>query len=95
MNKRRLTKSNNRIFSGVLGGIADYFSVDPTLVRIIYTILSVCSTVFPGLVLYIVLSIIMPAPNSYRDNREDYSSKYQFDDMYSNRKQKKDDWSDF
>ncbi len=58
--EKKLTKSNERKISGVCGGIAEYFDVDPTLVRVAYALLSVCSSGFPGLILYIVLAIVMP-----------------------------------
>ena len=40
---KRLTKSDNRMIAGVCGGIAEYFVLDPTLVRIGYCLLSLCS----------------------------------------------------
>lgn len=59
--KNRLTKSkSNRMVSGVLGGISDYIGIDPTIVRVIYVVLTFCTTVFPGIVLYFVLAMIMP-----------------------------------
>lgn len=58
--EKKLTKSNERKISGVCGGLAEYFDVDPTLVRVAYALLSVCSSGFPGLILYIVLAIVMP-----------------------------------
>lgn len=58
--EKRLTKSNDRMLCGVCSGIAEYFDVDPTLVRVGYAALSVFSTCFPGLLLYIILAIIMP-----------------------------------
>ena len=59
MNKR-LTRSSNRMLAGVCGGIADYFEIDPTLVRVGYAALSVFSAGFPGLLLYIILCVVMP-----------------------------------
>ena len=44
---------------GVLGGIANYFDVDPTIVRIIYSVLTVC-TAFSGIILYPILWLIIP-----------------------------------
>lgn len=68
--KRRLTKSsNNKVISGVLGGIADYFGIDPTIVRVVYVILSVLSQAFPGVLVYICLAIIMP------DGKKDVRSR--------------------
>ncbi|MBR1716506.1 MAG: PspC domain-containing protein [Paludibacteraceae bacterium] len=59
--EKRLTKSNNKMLAGVCAGIAEYFSIDPTVVRVAYAVLSVFSTGFPGLLLYLILMIIMPA----------------------------------
>lgn len=57
---KKLTKSNDKIISGVCSGIAEYFDLDPTLVRVAYAALSVFSAGFPGLILYIILAVIMP-----------------------------------
>ena len=58
MNKR-LMRSNEKIIGGVCGGIAEYFDVDPTLVRVAYLVLTFC-TVFSGILLYPLLWIVMP-----------------------------------
>lgn len=57
---RRLTKSSDRMIAGVCGGIADYFDLDPTLVRVGYALLTVFSMAFPGVLLYVLLCFIMP-----------------------------------
>jgi len=62
MNKK-LTKSNNRTICGVCGGLAEYFDLDPTLVRVGYLALSLLAAAFPGLLLYILMAIIMPNKN--------------------------------
>ncbi len=59
---RRLTLSDSRMLGGVCGGIAEYFSLDPTLVRIAYALLSVF-TAFSGLLVYILLYWIIPSKN--------------------------------
>lgn len=59
MNKR-LTKSSDRMVAGVCSGIAEYFDIDPTLVRVGYAVLSVFSVTFPGILLYIILCFVMP-----------------------------------
>ena len=71
MAKKKLTRSTNKILAGVCGGIADYFEVDPTLVRVIYAVLAVFSTCFPGLILYIILLLIMPPADSNNTNDKD------------------------
>lgn len=57
---RKLTKSTDKIMAGVCGGIADYFEIDPTLVRAGYAILTSFSVAFPGIMLYVLLCFIMP-----------------------------------
>lgn len=61
MAEKKLVRSTNKVLAGVCGGIAEYFDVDPTLVRAIYAILAVFTTGFPGLLLYLILMLIMPA----------------------------------
>ena len=58
MSKKRLYKSrNDQIICGVCGGIAEYFDVDPTLVRIAAALL--CTT-GSGFLVDIVAAIVMP-----------------------------------
>lgn len=60
MESKKLTRSNNKMVAGVCAGIAEYFDIDPTLVRVCYAALSIFSAGFPGLLLYIILMLIMP-----------------------------------
>ncbi len=56
---RRLYKSRTeRMIDGVCGGIAQYFDLDPTLVRIAWVILTLLGG--SGIILYIAAMIIMP-----------------------------------
>jgi phage shock protein PspC (stress-responsive transcriptional regulator) len=58
---RHLRRSRrNRWVAGVVGGLADYFGLDPTLARIIYVLVSIFSAVFPGILIYIILWILIP-----------------------------------
>lgn len=41
MNKKMTKSQNNRVLTGTLAGIAEYFGVDPTLARVIYVFSSV------------------------------------------------------
>ncbi|MBC8005704.1 MAG: PspC domain-containing protein [Verrucomicrobia bacterium] len=58
--KRKLTRSRDKMIGGVLAGIADYFDVDPTIVRILYVVLSIASVGFPGLIAYLIMWAIIP-----------------------------------
>jgi len=62
--KRPLRKSRSRMIAGVCGGIAQWLGWDATLVRVLYVLVSILSVAFPGILVYIVLWIVMPAPDS-------------------------------
>jgi phage shock protein PspC (stress-responsive transcriptional regulator) len=59
---KRLMRSNDRVWAGVCGGIAEYLDFDPVLVRIAYAFLTLF-TCFSGLIFYIILWIVMPEKN--------------------------------
>ena len=63
--EKKLTRSTNKMLGGVCGGIAEYFEIDPTLVRICYAAMTIFSAAFPGILLYIVMLILMPQRNDY------------------------------
>jgi phage shock protein C len=50
----------SRMIAGVCGGLAEWIGWDPTLVRILYVVVSVASAAFPGIVAYVILWILMP-----------------------------------
>lgn len=56
---KKLYKSQNKLIFGVCGGIADYFNMDPTIIRLLMIILLVVSF-GTGLIVYIVAAVIMP-----------------------------------
>jgi phage shock protein C len=55
-----LRSKSNRMIAGVCGGIAEHLGWDPTLVRILYVVISVFSAAFPGILVYIILWVLMP-----------------------------------
>ncbi len=55
-----LHRSRDRIVAGVCGGIAEWLGWDPTLVRVLYVVVSVFSAAFPGILVYLVLWVVMP-----------------------------------
>lgn len=51
---------SDRMIAGVCGGLAKYFDKDPTLIRVIYVVVSVFSAAFPGLLVYCILWFVVP-----------------------------------
>jgi phage shock protein C len=56
---------SNKVVAGVCGGIADWLGWDPTIVRVLYVVVSVASAAFPGILVYLLLWVLMPkAPSA-------------------------------
>ena len=51
---------DDRVIAGVCGGLARWLGWDPTLVRVLYVVVSVLSAAFPGILVYLVLWVVMP-----------------------------------
>lgn len=56
----RLRRSRDKLIAGVCGGMAEWLGWDPTVVRLLYVLISVLSAAFPGILAYIVLWLVMP-----------------------------------
>lgn len=50
----------HKMIAGVCGGLADWLGWDPTVVRVLYVVVSIMSVAFPGILVYVVLWIVMP-----------------------------------
>jgi phage shock protein C len=62
MPKRLYRSAKDRVVSGVCGGLADYFDIDPLLIRIIFIILALSGGL--GILIYLAAWIIIPRQNS-------------------------------
>ncbi|MBT9671886.1 PspC domain-containing protein [Secundilactobacillus kimchicus] len=58
--QKRLVKSSDKMIAGVLGGLANYFGWDPTIVRIGYAALTIFTGIAPGALVYLVALVVMP-----------------------------------
>lgn len=57
--EKKLYKSNqDKMIDGVCGGIAEYFGIDPTVVRLIWALFSLMGG--SGILAYIIAAIIIP-----------------------------------
>ncbi len=60
--ERKLYRSPDKKLCGVCSGIADYFNIDPTIIRIAVALVAVYTTVLPVLLAYLIVALIMPTP---------------------------------
>lgn len=58
MEEKKLRRSSDKMIAGVCAGVAEYFGVDPVIVRIVFVLLALAGG--PGFLLYIILWIVMP-----------------------------------
>ena len=62
MNKRLYKSTTNRKIFGVCGGLAEYFNIDPTIIRLIWALLIFCAGT--GFLAYIIAALVLP--NDYQ-----------------------------
>ncbi|MDT2756483.1 PspC domain-containing protein [Enterococcus asini] len=103
--RKTLTKSpTNVVMTGTLGGIAEFIGIDATIIRVLYVFLSLVTTGFPGVLLYIVLALVIPSAkgghrsnpgNPYRSGSKGSYKQFRQQPPKEAEKIDDDDWSDF
>lgn len=58
MPKKLYRSQSNRYICGVCGGIAEYFNIDPTIVRLIFALVGLGGG--SGIIFYIIAAIVIP-----------------------------------
>ena len=58
MQKKLYRSKSNRVLVGVCAGLAEYFEIDPTVVRVIWGVASVFA--FAGVIAYVVCAFVIP-----------------------------------
>jgi phage shock protein C len=64
MERRLFRSSRHRVFLGICGGFGEYFNIDPVIIRVIAVIVTMCTGIFPGLIAYFLIALIVPAEGS-------------------------------
>lgn len=65
MNDRLYRSVDDRVIGGVCAGLADRLDLDPVLVRLGYAILALVTGIFPLLVLYVIMVVVIPEEPSW------------------------------
>lgn len=59
--KKKLYKSKeDKIFAGVLGGLGEYFEVDPTILRLLFILIAIMTAIVPAIIGYVIAAIVVP-----------------------------------
>lgn len=59
--KKLYLSTNNQILTGLCGGLAEYFKIDASLVRLVWIIVTVVTGILPGVFAYIIASVVIPS----------------------------------
>ena len=93
-NKRLYRSAKSKVFGGVAGGIAEYFDIDPIIIRLLFVIIAFAGG--GGAVVYLILWVALPlepitpftmnmgAGESYKNDNPDQQSTTDFDSGTSN-----------
>ena len=65
--KKLYRSTENKMLAGVCGGLAEYLNIDASVIRLVYVLLSVFTVAFPGILVYIIATLIIPADPGYTD----------------------------
>ena len=58
---KKLYKSNkNKVFFGAIGGIGEYFDLDPVILRLLWVLITFFTGLGAGLMVYLVAALIIP-----------------------------------
>ena len=97
--KKLFKSSTDKHIMGVCGGLAEYFNIDPTIVRVIFFILLVAGS--SGFWLYILLGLLLPYDYQVKGGQSRKSNLFGSDRPSANNKPKdvtpedNDNWDDF
>ncbi|MFZ5990010.1 MAG: PspC domain-containing protein [Bacillota bacterium] len=86
MNRRLARSKNNKVLAGVCGGIAEYFNVDPTIIRLGFVIAGFFGGT--GFIAYIVALFVMPEgegykPDSFYNDDNGFNMEYESEKDFS------------
>ncbi len=63
MTKKLYRSEKDKIILGILGGLGEYFDVDPTVYRLLFLFFIFITGLFPGVIFYFVAALLVPTKN--------------------------------
>ena len=58
--KRLYRSEENKIVAGILGGLGEYFNVDPAILRLLWVVITVFTGFLPGIITYFLARCVVP-----------------------------------
>ncbi len=58
--EKKLYRSSDKKISGVCAGVAEFFEIDPTIVRVAYALIALFTAAVPCIIVYAILAFVIP-----------------------------------
>ncbi|RJP43854.1 PspC domain-containing protein [Candidatus Parcubacteria bacterium] len=58
--KKLYRSRENRVLAGIIGGLGEYFNVDPVILRLAWLLIVVSTGVLPGVIAYLIGILVVP-----------------------------------
>lgn len=58
--KKLYRSSENKTIAGIVGGVGEYFEIDPILLRLIWLVITIMSGILPAIIVYLIAILIVP-----------------------------------
>jgi phage shock protein C len=68
--KKLYRSKTNRIIGGVIGGLGEYFNIDPVILRLVWVVIVVFTALIPGIVVYILGMFIIPEAPTHTHTKQ-------------------------
>ena len=70
--KKLYKKTSEKKICGVCAGLAEYLNMDVTVVRLLFVLLSLFTTGFPGILVYVIMALVMPDEDDLQPILQDH-----------------------
>ncbi len=68
--KKLYRSEDNKVIFGILGGVGEYYDVDPVMIRLGYVILMFITGIFPLAIAYFIAALIVPKKPTKKNNEK-------------------------
>ncbi len=58
--KKLYRSANNKIFAGIIGGLGEYFNLDPSILRLFWLVILIFTGFIPGIIVYFAATLVVP-----------------------------------
>lgn len=75
MTKKLYRSEENKILAGIMGGLGEYFDVDPVFIRLIAVTVLILSGILPGIIVYVIALFLVPRKPSTEAKMHDVKAE--------------------